>query len=163
MECELCGKITSELYKSKIEGVEMLLCKECAKFGKSPKTYSRYSLNNAVPVSSDRPKKAKKPMGHKKDMFDDLKVVVEDYGDVIRKARERRNITIKELALKIGMKESTLHKLERGELEPEEKYVKKLENSLGINLYEDSEGYEDTKVKKESFTLGDFVKIKRRK
>ncbi|MCS3900820.1 multiprotein bridging factor aMBF1 [Methanococcus voltae] len=163
MECELCGKITSELYKSKVEGVEMMLCRECAKFGKSPNTYSRYSRNNATPTTIDKPKKAKKPMGHKKDMFDDLKVVVEGYGDLIRESRERKGMNTKELALKIGMKESTLHKLERGELEPEEKYVKKLESSLGLSLYEDSESYEDTKVKNESYTLGDFVKIKRRK
>jgi len=70
---------------------------------------------------------------------------------------------LKELAKRVGIKESTLHKIERNELEPEEKYVKRLEKELNISLYEEGEQDYNMSSSRNEFTLGDFIKIKKRK
>ena len=89
-----------------------------------------------------------------------MKTLVEDYGEVIREARIKRSMSIEELARKVGIKVSTLQKIESGQLEPEEKYIRKLEKELNISLYEEG-GEEYSSGQSREFTLGDFMKIKR--
>ncbi|WP_292461163.1 multiprotein bridging factor aMBF1 [Methanothermococcus sp.] len=160
MQCELCGKEVNKLRTVKIEGVEMQVCDECAKFGVSPKSYSRKPKKFLGRGAPQTKKTIRRP---KRDLFDSLKMIVEDYGDVIKEARMKKGMDLKELAKRVGIKESTLHKIERNELEPEEKYVKRLEKELNITLYEEGEQEYNTCSSRNEFTLGDFVKIKKRK
>jgi putative transcription factor len=156
--CELCGKETTKLYKVRIEGAEMTVCKECAKFGVTPKSYSRIGTGKIPASKKTSTKKAKRPY---RDLFDNLKTLIEDYGDVIREAREKKRLTIEELAKRVGIKVTTLHKIERNELEPEEKYVKRLEKELGISLYEEGDIEYDVGGGDEGLTLGDFIKMRK--
>ncbi|MEO2117789.1 MAG: multiprotein bridging factor aMBF1 [Methanocaldococcus sp.] len=163
--CELCGKLTDKLYKVMIEGSEMYVCKECAKFGKSPKTYSRLGkktiMGKGTITTTKQVKKSVKR--RRRDIFDALPMLREDYGDVIREAREKRGLSIEELAKKIKMKASTLQKFERYELEPDEREIKILEKELKISLTE-SVGEETSYYgggDEDGFTLGDFIKIKK--
>jgi putative transcription factor len=160
MQCELCGKESKKLIPVRIEGVEMQVCEECAKFGITPKSYSRKPKSILGKKPSNTKKTIKRP---KRDIFDSLKTIVEDYGDIIKEARMKKGMDLKELAKRVGIKESTLHKIERNELEPEEKYVKRLEKELNISLYEESEQDYNMDSSRDEFTLGDFVKIKKRK
>ncbi|WP_421077048.1 multiprotein bridging factor aMBF1 [Methanothermococcus sp. Ax23] len=159
MQCELCGKEVNKLTPVRIEGVEMQVCDECAKFGVAPKSYSR-KPKTVLGRGAPQTKKTNRP---KRDLFDSLKIIVEDYGDVIKEARMKKGMDLKELAKRVGIKESTLHKIERNELEPEEKYVKRLEKELNISLYEEGEQDYNASSSRDEFTLGDFVKIKKRK
>ena len=159
MQCELCGKEVNKLTPVRIEGVEMQVCDECAKFGVAPKSYSR-KPKTVLGRGAPQTKKTNRP---KRDLFDSLKIIVEDYGDVIKEARMKKGMDLKELAKRVGIKESTLHKIERNELEPEEKYVKRLEKELNISLYEEGEQGYNASSSRDEFTLGDFVKIKKRK
>jgi putative transcription factor len=160
MQCELCGKEAKKLIAVRIEGVEMQVCEECAKFGVSPKSYSRKPkiLGKGAPQTNQS-----RRLRPKRDLFDSLKTVVEDYGNIIKKGRMKKGIDLKELAKRVGIKESTLHKIERNELEPEEKYVKRLEKELNISLYEEGEQDYSMSSSRDEFTLGDFIKIKKRK
>jgi putative transcription factor len=163
--CELCGKLTDKLYKVIIEGSEMNVCKECAKFGKTPKTYSRFGkkIVGSGAISTTKPKQTKRPIKRRRDIFDTLPMLREDYGDIIREAREKRGLSIEELAKKLKMKASTLQKFERYELEPNEKEIKILERELKISLTE-SAGEESSYYgdgDEDGFTLGDFIKIKK--
>ncbi|ACV25177.1 multiprotein bridging factor aMBF1 [Methanocaldococcus fervens] len=162
--CELCGKLTNKLYKVIIEGSEMQVCKECAKFGKSPKTYSRLGKKpTIIGRGTSTNMQTKKPAKRRRDIFDTLPMLREDYGDVIREAREKRGLSIEDLAKKLKMKASTLQKFERYELEPNEREIKILEKELKINLTE-SAGEESPYYAggdEEGFTLGDFIKIKK--
>ncbi len=160
MQCELCGKEVKKLITVRVEGVEMQVCEECAKFGVTPKSYSRKPktiLGKGMHQTARKNKR--KP---KKDIFDNLKTIVEDYGDVIKEARLKKGMDLKELSRRVGIKESTLHKIERNELEPEEKYVRKLERELNIELYENDEQNYNMDSSKNEYTLGDFIKIKKR-
>ena len=163
--CELCGKLTDKLYKVIIEGSEMNVCKECAKFGKTPKTYSRFGkkIVGSGAISTTKHKQTKRPIKRRRDIFDTLPMLREDYGDVIREAREKMGLTIEELAKKLKMKASTLQKFERYELEPNEKEIKILERELKISLTE-SVGEESPYYgggDEDGFTLGDFLRIKK--
>ncbi|MDK2790330.1 MAG: putative transcription factor [Methanothermococcus sp.] len=161
MLCELCGKEVKNLLHVRIEGAEMQVCEECAKFGIAPKSYSR----KPRAVGTKMPQNNKKTVRRRptRDIFDNLKIIVEDYGTIIKEAREKKGMKLEDLARKIGIKESTLHKIERNELEPEEKYVKRLEKELNINLYEEGEQEYSAGSSEQEFTLGDFVKVKKRK
>ncbi len=154
--CELCGKLCNKLYKVIIEGAEMNVCKDCARHGKTPKTYSRLGKKKIITT-----KKQQQPVKrrYKRDIFDIVPDLREDYGDVIREARERLGLSIEELAKKLKMKETVLRKFERYELEPNDKEIKILEKFLKIKLtdkYEDSSYYSTSS--EDSFTLGDFLK-----
>ncbi len=171
MQCELCGKEVKNVTSARIEGVVMDVCENCLKYGVVVKNYSKdpglnsnssnYNIyNNNKNNNMQRNNKINK---FRKDIFDNLKTVMEDYGEEIRHAREKRNLTTKELAKLVGMKESTLHKIERNELEPEEKYIKRLEKELKINLYEESSENEDYSNNNYDNTLSHKIKIKVRK
>lgn len=70
-------------------------------------------------------------------MFDQMTdELVDDYGSVIRRAREKRGMSQEELALEIREKVSLLKKIEREDLVPEDSTRKKLERVLGITLTE---------------------------
>ncbi|MBA2861646.1 multiprotein bridging factor aMBF1 [Methanococcus maripaludis] len=158
MQCELCGKEVKDIIKTRVEGVEMNVCEACAKFGMSPKGYSRKP--KAVFKTEIKEKPVKRP---RKDMFDNLKTLVEDYGSLVKEAREKKNMTLEELSRAVGIKESLIHKIERNEIEPEEKYVKILEKALGISFYEEGDYNYEANNDESDFTLGDFIKVKNRK
>ena len=73
-------------------------------------------------------------------MFDQMTdELVDDYGVVIRRAREARGMSHEDLALKIREKASLLKKIEREAIVPEDKVRKKLERTLQITLTEELE------------------------
>ena len=70
-------------------------------------------------------------------MFDQMTdELVDDYGRVIRRAREASGMSHEDLALKIKEKASLLKKIEREAIVPEDKVRKKLERTLQITLTE---------------------------
>ncbi|WP_456373979.1 multiprotein bridging factor aMBF1 [Methanocaldococcus sp.] len=163
--CELCGKLVDKLYTVRIEGTEMQVCRDCAKFGKSPKTYSRIGKKPSTVTSFTTSSYSKNVVKKRRtrDLLDSLPMLREDYGDVIRRAREKLGLSVEELAKKLKMKASTLHKFERYELEPNEKEIKILEKELKITLTENVSdvGTYYGSGDEEGFTLGDFLKIKK--
>ena len=73
-------------------------------------------------------------------MFDQMTdELVDDYGRVIRRAREASGMSHEDLALKIKEKASLLKKIEREAIVPEDKVRKKLERTLQITLTEELE------------------------
>ncbi|WP_457611856.1 multiprotein bridging factor aMBF1 [Methanocaldococcus sp.] len=160
--CELCGKLTDKLFKVMVEGSEMYVCKECLKFGKSPKSYSRVKKKPVAKANNEIKNKVRR-VRKRRDVFDNLPTLREDYGDVIRKAREKLGLSIEELAEKLKMKATILHKFERYELEPSDEEIKKLEKFLKIKLTDSSEEFDyfNISTDNDSFTLGDFIKMKK--
>lgn len=73
-------------------------------------------------------------------MFDQMTdELVDDYGRVIKRAREASGMSHEDLALKIREKASLLKKIEREAIVPEDKVRKKLERTLQITLTEELE------------------------
>jgi len=97
--------------------------------------------------------------------LDDM-ILIEDYAEVIRKARQRAGLTQEQLAQRIGEKYSTLQAIEAGRLKPTKKAIRGLERELKISLLEPI-GPVPVKTIKDiesrGPTLGDVVRVKRKK
>jgi putative transcription factor len=143
--CELCGKDT-QLFRALVEGSELNICSGCGKFGKMLQ-------KPVLRVAKAAVQKAPEPS----------EVVVSDYAQKIRSARERSGMTQKEFALKLNEKESVLHKLENGLYVPPISLARKLEKLLKVKLVEVEQEEKAETGKKASgpLTIGDIINLKK--
>lgn len=148
INCDLCGKVDEKFNRALIEGVELNVCSGCSKFG-----------NVIGPLRKPILKETAKRIDVKEEK---IELIVGNYAEIIKKKRESMGLTQKEFAYRINEKESVIHKIETGNLEPSLMLAKKLEKVLGVKLIEEylekSESFK--KRKEEGFTLGDFIKVK---
>lgn len=144
-ECELCGEPMSSVYTINVEGVELRVCANCAK-GK--KVVHREEKHKARTLKE----KIERPKHHA-----ELELV-DDYGKIIRNARESMKIPIKVLAERINEKETLLARVEQQRTMPTAKLTKKLEKALNIRLeHEAEESKAGVSGRKDSATLGEFI------
>lgn len=140
----MCGKDT-KLFRTLIEGSEMMVCRECTKYG--------------IVIPEKVVAKIKKSLPYSKDVFEEMnKELVDGWGKKIKEARERKGLTREQLGAKIGEKTITIAKIENEELRPPDETVKKLEKFLEINLFCEvgSVSLKPRNVK--AITLGDLIK-----
>lgn len=148
MQCELCGR-EDELVEAVVEGSILSVCNQCSKYGHV--------------IAIKKTKVAETPKKIELKLEDDiLEVVVKDYSEKVKKAREGKKLTQEELAKKINEKESLVQKIESGHLEPSLYLAKKLENFLQIKLIEKESNGEKVKIdfKGNGLTIGDLVSFK---
>jgi putative transcription factor len=88
--------------------------------------------------------------------------LVENYGELIRKTRQRKRMTVEDFAKKISEKESVIKKLEKEQLNPTMALIRKVQRELGITLIEEAEAGTGTVLSKPMGprTLGDIMKLK---
>lgn len=159
MRCEVCGKnMSQQPIKVKIDGSVMDVCNECSKFGKR--------IRQAPIKTSIKSRKSKVPQNTQKKVYNErIEEIVEDYNDIVRAAREKRDWNREELAKKINEKLSVVSKIENRKMEPDLKLAKKIEKALNIKLIETSNQSLEQEVKASSLrkaTLGDIMKVKRK-
>ncbi len=123
MQCELCGKESNKLFRAEIEGAVLLVCKNCLSYGRKL----------AEKREDFRPKF--EPKIFKPRELEEY-VLVDEYWNVIRKAREKQGLSREQLAKKIFEKESVIRRLEEGTLEPSIELARKLEKALQIKIIE---------------------------
>jgi putative transcription factor len=150
MRCEVCGKpIRGEPLYRVIEGARMMVCHECARFGREwrpppPRPRRRRRVDLLEAVERLQP--------------------IEGYGELIRRARERLNLTQEELGMRLGEKASVIRKLERGELVPDRRLAEKLRRVLRIEVLA-PEAPTPTVVglvKPSEVTIGDLIKVRKK-
>ncbi|MGY5876192.1 MAG: multiprotein bridging factor aMBF1 [Candidatus Thorarchaeota archaeon] len=184
--CELCGRSMKGHGRNvTIEGAEMLVCLQCAaKFGSqssgsdrkpssAPRTQpswtqphsDRSPTSSATHRTSPTPKKTSKSPRRSPATLEDM-ILIEDYAQVIRNARQKARMSQEELAQCVGERISTLQAIESGRIKPTKKTIRGLERELEISLLEavgpvpikPSQG-----VRGSGPTLGDRVVVKRKK
>lgn len=185
--CELCGRnMTGRGRNVTIEGASMNVCPQCAgKFGGQASTssgrptYDKPSrpswTGGPDPRSAPAPSRPRnipptpvqsrpKPRPSSGPLLDDMDLI-EDYALVIRSARQTKKISQEELAQKVGERVATLQSIESGRLKPTRKAIRGLERELGISLLEPmgTVPLKTSREKGEGPTLGDIVKVKRKK
>ena len=150
-ECEICGRSTDDLYEIKVEGALMLACEKCSR-GKSVIHQFGRETKQTIQQSAARP-------GRESEGEDEI---VENYGEVIRNAREALGLPVRVLAEKINETESSLARIERQKSPPSEKVTKKLEKELGIKLTAKSEAKKSVILprKDEPLSIWDVAKKK---
>ncbi|MFB6244919.1 MAG: multiprotein bridging factor aMBF1 [Candidatus Nanohaloarchaea archaeon] len=146
--CELCGEDQDSLTKIKTEGTKLKVCEDCSDVGKS------------VQSSSKTMKRSSRSSG--RSSGGSGKTLAPDYGDRIKKAREREGLEQSELAENVNEKESRISKIERKKLKPDDKLGKKLAAELGVDLYVTPEVdniRSETGSDDRSATLGDVAEV----
>jgi len=148
--CEICGiEIKDRPHRIRIERSELSVCNDCARYG------------NAI-ASAVETKNVKTQISRRRNVYD-VDEVISNYPEVVRKARQTRNLTIEELAANIKEKASLIKRIERGKIIPDEGVRKKLELFLGIKLTTHIESIELTHSTPKTLTLGDVATIKRKR
>ncbi len=167
MACDLCGKTVS-LVQAIIEGTELSVCESCARHGKivRKQTY-------AQSISSQKTEHQKQTQSNnisqeriKPQVQETILDIVKEYAHLIKESREKQALTQEDFAKQLSEKVTLLQKIESGGVKPTIALAKKLEHALHIKLIEEVKEeteYESPKMKRNTFTLGDFVKIKKRK
>jgi len=144
MECEICGKEIATNSRIKMDGMDLIVCENCITYGKE------------VKEERQEPQKMGKVIKAPRAEFNEVIPLADDYGSRIRKVREKKKLTVEELAKKVFEKESTIHKMENQQHIPEDKVVEKLEKFLKISLRESVEEVDFGDNKK--ITLDDLRK-----
>ena len=158
----MCGTETGAPKTVKIEGAELDVCGDCAEFGTEVRTDSS-SDSGTTSGGTSGGGGGGGGGGRRRDMFDDMDELAQDYDSRIRSARESRGLSQEDLAKELNEKASLIRKLERGDVLPSDGVQKKLERKLDITL---TEGAADEDTEWEggsstgSYTLGDVVKRK---
>lgn len=148
MRCELCGKEEQNLLRVIIEGAEMRVCSGCALYGK------------VVPEEKKQQPVSIRTKGryYGKDVFEKMgKELVPDWGKIIKKAREMKEISREKLGALVGEKTTTIAKIENQELRPSDGKAKKIEKVLDVVLFQEVEGTVIKKREKKSLTIGDIL------
>src|SRR3989338_3758811 len=155
MLCDLCGK-QGELYRAKIEGSELTVCGNCSKYGKV------LGVIRPALKSTDKAATNKKYLNEKPKEPEEF--ILANYSELIRKKREQLKLNQEDFAKLLNEKLSILHKIETNSFEMSIEQAKKFEKILHLKLVELFKE-PDMKIlheKKEGFTLGDFIKVKKR-
>ncbi len=152
----MCGTY-GPLKKVHIEGSELSVCSRCAKYGS--------------PVRSSSQKGGTKRFSSKRSVekeFETDYVVKEDIGTILKREREKRGKTQKEMAIFLKEKESILHKIESGHYPVNLALAKKFQSVLNVPLItkekkkkDDKDAFEPSAPAKGPFTIGDMIKKKK--
>lgn len=163
MICDLCGK-SGTLYKTEIEGSRVNACESCASYGKVLHEIKQEQPKKAGASKSASQNSSSPGSVQKKPEI--IQLIVKDYASKIKNARERKKIKQEDFAKMINEKDSLIHHLESGRMEPSMELAEKLEKALGIKLIEEMtlEPEEEKRNMKASgpMTLGDLINIKKR-
>ena len=156
MLCEMCGTESASLETRKVSGSVLRLCSSCGEMGSQ--TSFRESIGHRAYVAQALEKR--KQRERYEDIEPDEYVLVSNYGSMVRRAREKKGLDHASLASKISEKKSILTSVESGNMKPNEKLIKKLENSLGIKLVEkvEVESAPRSNQSSKALTMGDLLK-----
>ncbi|WP_136687953.1 multiprotein bridging factor aMBF1 [Halorhabdus amylolytica] len=176
VQCEMCGTETQSPNTIKVEGAELDVCDECTDFGTEVKTQDASSTSTKYSTSSSSNDSSSGGSttassgssgggggGSRRDMFDEMDELAQDFDQRIRSARESAGLSQSELADELNEKASLIRKLEHGDHLPSDEVQRKLERELSIDLTEGA-GEGDTDWEGGSdvgeYTLGDVVERK---
>ncbi len=126
LSCDICGhpNVKAQIL---LEGAKLLACGRCAKSGKILH-YFKEDEDVEKPIVQ-----APKSVGPEEE-------IVEGFGDAIRRARQKKKLTIEQLAESIQERANFLHAIETERLKPTIPVAKKLEKELGIKLIDSESG-----------------------
>lgn len=117
--CDICGS-TRETRKTSLEGADIEACLSCVP-GKKEGSYG--PRKNFKKDFKKRPELPKVNFEF-----------VDDFGDIIKKAREKADITQKDFGLMVNEHSSVIQKIEHNDLKPRLGLAKKIEKKLKIRI-----------------------------
>jgi len=185
--CEICGGFADGRTYRKVEGVTMVVCKDCRSYGepvqknrssdrsyRPKRTQQNYIKTTPSPKSSinlRKPNRIKRYQSRNENNIPRVEELelLDDYRKIMKKKRQQLNMTLSEFANSIGITEASYKSIEAGKtdllikdaLKIEKKFKMKLAEYAGFNKGEDSQ--EEIKKPVGELTLGDmYLKKKKR-
>ncbi|NLL95363.1 MAG: TIGR00270 family protein [Thermoplasmatales archaeon] len=156
----MCGKDVPVTRPVFIERSKINVCAACAKFGEDAKAGGAPGSAPSAVAIEQRLERRRRRMGTR-DAYAGTETVslVEDYGRVVREARQKRGLDLDEFSDSIGERRGTISRIEANELVPDDKLRKKLERELDITLMETVQASGAVTAKSQGpMTLEDFIK-----
>lgn len=148
IECSICGKESKKIYKAEIEEALVEVCENCLNLGKNLGEVETAPIKNRIIIQDDKKEEIET-------------ILVDNYGKIIVKAREKKKLNREEFAKKINEKLSVIKRVESEGMEPDDALTEKIERFLEIKL---KVTYEEKSIGKKEIkgelTLGDVVEIK---
>ena len=169
MRCEICGqKIQGKPKHVIVEGAKLVVCKICAKFGSETPTTttpSKILTERTLKIPRKNVRRRTKYVS-KSLIFEEDYELVENFGEIVKKAREKLGWKQEELARKIKEKESIISKIETMEITPPLNIIRKLEKVLNIKLTIPASKISEApppSAREPFLTLGDAIILKKKK
>jgi len=163
MQCETCGKHFIEGKKVKIEGYVSIVCNDCAHYGQIVGEVRKESAEPPKPKTAATPTPAP---SLSKVLEEELSQpsLKEDYGAIIKKAREKKGLKMEDFAKMLNEPESLIHRIEGGKFEPPDALAHKIESILHVRLFEKPSMVLPSggKTSSKDLTLGDVVVVKKK-
>lgn len=122
-DCEICGKSTKKLTEITVDSAKFKVCEVCKSFGPA--------VRRAAVVSKKLVDKT--PYMYQPGPDYELNP---EFAKIIKDARAKCNMSQEDLAKVLNEKESVIHRLETGKLNPGLGLARKLERFLRIKLVE---------------------------
>ena len=159
--CDMCSSSEKD-YKIELEGSLLNVCAKCSEYGK---------IVAKLKKDEPQPIKKKERFGIVEEAKPEkqtttIQMIVPNYSNLIKEARERLELKQEELAKKIAEKESIIHKLESGRMKPQVPLARKFEKLLNIKLVEEVEEESLSSIETpgssqpDNLTIGDMIKRK---
>jgi len=142
-----------------VEGSRIVTCESCASYGKVVGEIKRKEEKKKDDKIESRPFEVDFDVEIKEEIAD-------DYPEIIKKARESKNMKQEDLAKMINEPVSLIQRIESGRIEPPLDVVKKIQTKLNIKVIKKPDAESIVQKKAEfpkEITLGDLVMVKKRK
>ena len=154
MECKICGKYIEEGKRVLVEGSEVVTCDRCSTYGTIIGNVRRTEV-----------KKSKKIEDRVAAEIAFEEGIIENYFEVIKNARQSRNLKQDDLANLINEQKALIRRIESGKIQPSIELAKKLEFRLKITLIQKQrlDIKPLTAQTKKELSLGDMVIVKDRR
>ena len=160
MRCEVCGR---EIFGTPnyrvIEGGKLTVCGQCTQF-----STQKWDPTRPQARKSPTRRRSAQPNPRSRSDIDAAESLelVDGYGMLIKKARQRKGLSVEDFARKIREKESVVKKLEKTLMNPPMNLVRKIQNELGISILEEAAKGSGSVLSRPMGprTLGDMIKIK---
>jgi putative transcription factor len=145
MLCEMCGQDVESTSRVRVEGSVLLLCSNCAKFGKAldpppppPAAPSSPGRPTAYSGGASRTGGVGRTM-QERDLYQEIgeMELSPDWSKRIRIAREALHWTPEELGKKLNEKKSVVLKMESGGFRPPDELLRRIERLLKVRLRAD--------------------------
>lgn len=167
--CEVCGRTCNSVQEVTLEGARLLTCDRCAKLGQPVgKSQPAQAPPRQAPPLHTIPERIRTPPPRREPVTPrhaEREIVpVENFAALVRKAREQRGLSHKEVARQLNERESIIAKLETGKMSPTNNLARKMERLFKLTLLEEAESLDMYPSKSSSTsTLGDVVEVRKKK
>ena len=160
MRCEVCGReINGPPNYRIIEGGKLTVCGQCSQFGTQT-----WDPSQPQARKTQTRRRSAQPSPRRRSDIDAAESLglVDGYGMMIKKARQKKGLSVEDFARKIREKESVVKKLEKENMNPPMNLVRKIQNALGVSILEEAAKGAGSMLTRPMGprTLGDLIKIK---